>query len=280
MRKRKTVPLTRVNNCNIYYEQHGSGPDLVFVHGETHSAAMFDDQLRHFSKRFRCLAYDRRGHRRSELTPYGYSLWNQTNDLVALIETLQIQRAVIVAVAMSTPIAMTYALEHQATMRGLALASWYELDGYPLLERRRQTHTMSFGDLHLLMLKKLDALGLDGLQRYMEEEYQRLFPIFPINAAVRKKLIEIFTSHPRGHYIESGEYYTSLPNLVPAVSQMRCPILGICGEDDPSPDQPELLRHLPNFREAWIPGARRFTMMEAPEQFNAILEVFLDELPA
>src|SRR5580692_711060 len=113
------MPVTRLNNCDIYYEQHGSGLDLVFVHGETHSAALFDEQIRHFSKRYRCLVYDRRGHRRSELTPYGYSLWNQTNDLIGLIETLQVQRPVIIAVAMSTPIAVTCALERPADVRGL-----------------------------------------------------------------------------------------------------------------------------------------------------------------
>lgn len=273
------MTLVHTNNCDIYYEQHGRGPDLVFVHGETHSAALFDEQVAYFSKRFRCLTYDRRGHRHSELTPYGYSLWNQTNDLVALIDALQIQRAVIVAVAMSTPIAVTYALEHPAIVRGLVLASWYELDGYPLLERRRRTHTMSFGDLHLLMLDKLNSLGPDGLKRYMEQEYEKLFPIFPKDAVVRQKLVDIFASHQPGHYVESGEYYTSLPNLVPAVSRIRCPILGICGGDDPSPDRPELLRDIPNFEEVWIADARRFTMMEAPDQFNAALEAFLGKLP-
>ena len=149
------MSITRINNCDIYYEQHGRGPDLVFVHGETHSAALFDEQVRHFSQRYRCLVYDRRGHRHSELTPYGYSLWNQTNDLVGLMGTLKIEKAVIVAVAMSTPIAVTYTLENPSMVRALVLASWYELDGYPLLEQRRQKHTISFGDLHLLMFEKL-----------------------------------------------------------------------------------------------------------------------------
>jgi pimeloyl-ACP methyl ester carboxylesterase len=196
-----------------------------------------------------------------------------------LIETLQIQRPVIIAVAMSTPVAVTYALEQPTAVRGLVLASWYELDGYPLLERRRQTHTMSFGDLHLLMLKKLNELGRDGLRSYMDQEYERLFPIFPREKVVRSKLIDIFASHQPGHYVESGEYYTSLPYLVPAVSRISCPILGICGRDDPSPDRPELLHAVPNFKQVWITGARRFTMMEAPAEFNAALEAFLGDLP-
>jgi 3-oxoadipate enol-lactonase len=139
-----------------------------------------------------------------------------------------------------------------------------------------QTHTMSFGDLHLLMLEKLNSLGLSGLKCYMEQEYEKIFPIFPKDPVVRRKLIDIFASHQPGHYAESGEYYTSLPNLVPAVSRIRCPILGICGGDDPSPDRPELLSNISTFKG----GVDCFTMMEAPDWFNAILEAFLAELPA
>jgi pimeloyl-ACP methyl ester carboxylesterase len=61
---------------------------------------------------------------------------------------------------------------------------------------------------------------------------------------------------------------------------VRCPILGICGDEDPSPDNPALLARLPNFRQAWIKGARRFTMMEQPQAFNRELDAFLGALDA
>jgi pimeloyl-ACP methyl ester carboxylesterase len=85
----------------------------------------------------------------------------------------------------------------------------------------------------------------------------------------------MFSAHPPGHYLTSAEYYSSLPNLLPHMPLIRCPILGICGTDDPSPDEPQLLSHLPNFRQEWIEGARRFPMIEDPAAFNATLERFL-----
>lgn len=272
------MPSARVNQCQIQYVQQGNGPDLVFIHGETHGVELFDDQIPHFSQHFRCLAYDRRGHGESETTPYGYSLWNQTNDLAALLDHLEIRQAVLVAVAMSTPLAVTYALHHPERVRGLVLASWYELDGYPLLEQRRQKHAMSFGDLHLMMRDKLQTVGRQGLEDYLEREYETVLPIFPHDAAVRRKLVRLFAKHSPGHYVASGEYYTSLPYLVPEVSRLSCPILGVCGDQDPSPDRPELLQHLPNFKETWIAGARRFTMMEFPAAFNQALDEFLSGL--
>lgn len=273
------MPTARVNNCDIYYEAQGAGPCVVFIPGETHGIEMFEHQLRFFAQRFQCISYYRRGHGKSECPPYGYSLWNQTQDLIALLDHLEIGRAAIVAVAMSTTIAANYTLLRPQRVRALVLASWYELDGYPLLEERRKKHRVSFAELHLMMGRMLEAEGRDALARYLDENYEQVLPIFPRDGAVRAKLARMFASHPREHYVQSAEFYTSIPNLIRDMGRIGCPILGICGDEDPSPDQPERLVHLPNFRQAWIKGARRFALMEQPDAFNREIAAFLDELP-
>jgi pimeloyl-ACP methyl ester carboxylesterase len=88
----------------------------------------------------------------------------------------------------------------------------------------------------------------------------------------------MFADHPAGRYVHAAEYYTSLPNLVAELPRVTCPILGICGLDDPSPDRPELVSGMRNFHQEWIPGARRFTLMEEPARFNGFLFDFLDAL--
>src|SRR5262245_19872660 len=98
------MPIARVNNCDFHFEITGRGPDVIFIHGEDHSLELFEHQISFFSQRYRCIAYDRRGHGRSELTPYGYSLHNQTLDFASLLDHLQIRQPIIVAVAMATPI--------------------------------------------------------------------------------------------------------------------------------------------------------------------------------
>lgn len=45
-------------------------------------------------------------------------------------------------------------------------------------------------------------------------------------------------------------------------------------------DRPELLAHLPNFRQEWVQECRRFSMMERPAAFNAVLRAFLTGLAA
>ena len=270
------MPIAQVNGCDFYYETAGGGPPLVFVHGETHGTALFERQMPHFSQTYRCLTYDRRGHSKSAVPLYGYSLWNQTHDLKCLLDHAGIDRTIIVAVAMSTTIGATFTLEYPERVRALVLCSWYELDGFPLLEERRRAHRMSFANVHLKMREILLEHGRDGLEDYLERNFLTFLPIFPPDKPeVRRKLVTLFASHAAEHYVQSAEFYTSMPNLRAQMHRVTCPVLGICGTDDPSPDRPELLADVPNFRQEWIKGARRFTMMEYPDQFNAVLERFL-----
>ena len=104
------MPHASANNCNFYYELAGAGPPLIFIHGETHGTVLFEDQMPYFSSRYRCLTYDRRGHGKSGVPLYGYSLWNQTHDLKCLLDFFGFDRVIIVAVAMSTTIGANFTL--------------------------------------------------------------------------------------------------------------------------------------------------------------------------
>jgi pimeloyl-ACP methyl ester carboxylesterase len=275
------MPVAKVNGCGIYYETTGSGPDVVFVHGEDHGIEMFRDQVPYFAPNYRCTTYYRRGHGKSESAPYGYSVWNQSQDLAGLIDHLDIRRCTFVAVGMGNPVVVTFAITNPDRVNGIAMAAWYELDGYPLLEQRRtQSHKLSFAALHLQMHEIQTAEGNEGLRRFIEQNVDVYFPIFPLEAEGRKRMVEMVSSHPAGHFLQAVEHYASLPNLVPELGRIEAPLLGICGSDDPSPDRPELLAHLPNFRQAWIEGARRFTLMERPDDFNQLVRGFLDQTSA
>jgi pimeloyl-ACP methyl ester carboxylesterase len=273
------MPYIRANNCDLYVENTGQGRPIVFLHGQTHNIDLFPDQITEFSRDYRCVAYERRGHGRSQVAPYGYSVWNQAHDLKGLLDELGLDRVVLVAVAMSTTIAVTFANEFSDRIAGLVLCSWYELDGYPRLEDRRKKHLLSFADLHMKMLDIMQKDGRQGLERYLQENYETLLPIFPADKPdVTRKLVEIFACHPPSHYWQTGEFYTSIPHLIPKLREVKCPVLGICGDQDPSPDQPENLGDMPNFSQSWIKDARRFTMMECPREFNDVLREFLDRI--
>ena len=130
------MPIINANGCNFYYEQHGQGPDMVFIHGEIHGLEYWEHQLAEFSTDHRCFAYSRRGHAKTGWTDYGFSLVNQTRDLEHLIERLGIERPIIVALAFGTTIAANYAIRNPDKVRGLVLGAWSEMhDAFQYFER-------------------------------------------------------------------------------------------------------------------------------------------------
>jgi pimeloyl-ACP methyl ester carboxylesterase len=196
--------------------------------------------------------------------------------LIGLLDHLRVGPAAIVAVAMATPIATNFALGDPGRVKGLALASWYELDGYPLMElRRRDKHPTTFGKFHMMEFEVMRDRGPDGLVELFRSKGDALLPILPTEPVVRERVMRMIASHAPEHFIKAAEFYTSMPNLAARLKEISCPILGICGSDDPSPDNPAPLAEAKNFQQAWIPGARRFSMLESPTAFNEVLDRFL-----
>ena len=76
------------NGTTLYAEQTATGPPMVFVHGMCGDARVWADQVTRLSGRFRCVAYDRRGHTRSPRTDAVETVGLHADDLAGLIESL------------------------------------------------------------------------------------------------------------------------------------------------------------------------------------------------
>jgi non-heme chloroperoxidase len=87
--------VTTRDGTKIYYKDWGSGPPVVFSHGWPLSSDAFEDQMFFLASRgFRCIAHDRRGHGRSSQPWQGNDLDTYADDLAALVQTLDLQRAI------------------------------------------------------------------------------------------------------------------------------------------------------------------------------------------
>ena len=54
--------LTTDDNVELYYEEVGSGTPIVFVHEFAGDYRSWEPQMRYFSRRYRCIAYNARGY--------------------------------------------------------------------------------------------------------------------------------------------------------------------------------------------------------------------------
>jgi pimeloyl-ACP methyl ester carboxylesterase len=106
--------FTTSDNCKIYYEEHGTGEHLIFVHGWTANAAFFTAQIEYFSKKYHVIAYDARGHERSdrgEITERNMNLSRLAKDLHELIEGLGLEKVNLVGWSMGTSTLLAYVRE-------------------------------------------------------------------------------------------------------------------------------------------------------------------------
>jgi len=80
------VSIARVNGVSLYYELSGDGEPLVLVHGSWGDHHNWDPVIGALAESFQVLAYDRRGHSRSERPAGQGSVLEDADDLAALIE--------------------------------------------------------------------------------------------------------------------------------------------------------------------------------------------------
>jgi pimeloyl-ACP methyl ester carboxylesterase len=71
----------------VYAAGPPGAPTIVFLHGFTQDVTSWHYQWKHFSRRYRCLVYDQRGHGRSGPSPSGdYSLEALAQDLKRVLD--------------------------------------------------------------------------------------------------------------------------------------------------------------------------------------------------
>jgi len=89
--------ITTSDGTQIFYKDWGSGRPVVFSHGWPLNADAWDDQAMLVADHgHRAIAHDRRGHGRSSQPWGGHDLDTYADDLAQLIETLDLQEAVLV----------------------------------------------------------------------------------------------------------------------------------------------------------------------------------------
>ena len=116
------MPQIRVNNVDLFYEESGAGSKvMLFSHGYLMDHTMYNAQIEEFKEQFRCIAYDQRGHGRSEAITGSYDLDALVNDAIALIEALEIGPVHFVGMSTGGFVGLRLALHRPELLKSLIL---------------------------------------------------------------------------------------------------------------------------------------------------------------
>jgi len=116
------LPTIKANGVNLYYELTGErGDPMVLIHGSWGDHANWQTVVPGLSKTFRVLAYDRRGHSKSEKVNTQGTLDEDAEDASALISSLGLGRAHVVGNSGGATIALKLAGRHPAIFRSMTI---------------------------------------------------------------------------------------------------------------------------------------------------------------
>lgn len=101
------------DGVQLFYQEWGTGNPVVFVSGWSLSSRMWDYQRIFLADNgLRCIAYDRRGHGRSDDPGKGYNFNTLADDLASLIEHLNLGNVTLVCHSMGGGEVIRYLSRH------------------------------------------------------------------------------------------------------------------------------------------------------------------------
>lgn len=219
------MPFFDHDGIHFHYRESGSGVPFVFQHG---LGADLNQTFNLFKPPagIRLLTFECRGH--GETRPLGaeekISVETFTQDLLAFLDHLRIERAVIGGISMGAAIAVRFVLEYPERVLGLVLSrpAW--------LDESRADNLNVFATL-AAFIRKFGAT--EGARRYEQTDaYQEILKLSPDNA---NSLLSQF-AHPRAE--ETVAKLERIPNYVPQYSRadwrrIRVPTLVLVNRQDP-----------------------------------------------
>lgn len=266
------MPILDVNGTRLYYEDTGGpGEPVVFSHGLLFSVRMFDAQVAALRGRYRCIAYDHRGQGRSDV-PAMDSIDMETvyEDAVALIERLGLAPCHFVGLSMGGFVGMRIAARRPELLRSLVL-----------LETSGDAEPAQTASRYKLLNFIARWIGLRPVApNVMRIMFGRTFLEDPARAALRNEWRQQLVSNRREIWravngvIRRQGVHEELPRVC-------APTLVVVGEEDVAtvPAKAERLHAaIRGSRLVRVPRAGHTSTVEEPEQVNAALTAFLDEV--
>jgi pimeloyl-ACP methyl ester carboxylesterase len=231
------------------------GLPVVFVHSLAGNSSHWAAQLEHLRPSRRVVALDLRGHGRSEPAKNGdYSIAGMAGDIEAVVDTLKLDRFVLVGHSLGGGVALTYTGAHPERVAALLLVD-------PIGDGKQ----ISGADTKPLLA------GLDSNYDTTIREYWT--GIAGPDSAVRERLLADLRATPRKTVVPAFRAALQF-DPDPSLARYRGQILSIV---TPYNDQPFSLHRLgQGFPHRVVPGTGHWIQLEKPEDMNRMLDEFIE----
>ncbi|HLF79667.1 MAG TPA: alpha/beta hydrolase [Dehalococcoidia bacterium] len=254
------MPKAEVNGISMYYESHGppDRPAIVFAHGAGGNHLSWWQQVPYFSKSYRCITIDHRGFGSSLDVSNGPGQASFAEDLRALLDTLGIDRAVLVAQSMGGRTCMGFAAAYPQRVLGLVMCDTIGAMNDASLEEARARANAG---------RPRATLDTGAYNPKLRQERPGMAFLYDQIRA---------TNPPRSPDQPAPE--EKFVATTEKLAKFTMPALFIAGSDD-ALVAPQVIKHastlIPGARYVEVPGCGHSVYFEDAPAFNRILEEFL-----
>jgi pimeloyl-ACP methyl ester carboxylesterase len=263
----------------LSYEETGMGRPVIFVHEFAGDLRSWEPQMRHFGRRYRCIAFNARGYPPSDVpeSPSSYSQTLAADDIKAVLDHLGIEQAHIVGLSMGAFAVLHLGFRHPHRALSLCIAGC----GYgaePTQRARFRAEAAATAELiksaNMPAFAKKYAYGPTRVQFENKDprgfaEFQRLLAE---HSALGSSNTQLGVQRER----------PSLYDLVEDMKRLTVPTLVLFGDEDWPCLLPGVLmkQNIPSSALSVMPNCGHTINIEAPDEFNRILGEFLAQVDA
>jgi len=268
------MPYADSKGVQLYYEEAGKGFPIVFVHEFAGDLRSWEGQMRYFSRRYRCIAFNARGYLPSDV-PAAVSQYSQaiaTDDIANVMRSLGVRKAHIIGCSMGGYATLHFGLRYAGMARSLTvIGAGYGSDPDKRAQFLRDTE---------IMARRFDQLGTP--------EAITTYQIGPARVQLQnkdprgfKELCEAFADHsPLGSANTLRGVQARRPtiyNLARGLARMSVPTHIISGDEDTQCLEPGVFikRTCPAARLTVVAATGHAVNIEEPDLFNRITDEFL-----
>lgn len=260
------MPLVKVGDVEIYHEIHGEGPDLLLVAGLGGRHEFWANQIDFLAQHFRVIVHDHRGVGKSTRDKVVLGAEHMADDLIALMEALNIEKAHLVGHSTGGAIGQHIALKAPEKIDKLVLSgSWAGPDEYftQLFAARREV-LINCGPAAYLTMGTFLAVPAWQLQEQIKSSRTFLedrINAFPGLEVELSRLAAVCAHDLRSH-----------------VHKISHTTLAVGAKDDqitPINFTKELAEKIPNAELHELKYGGHFSPMVVPDEYNQVVLEFL-----
>jgi pimeloyl-ACP methyl ester carboxylesterase len=267
------MPRVRASDSvELYYEETGAGTPVVFVHELGGDHRSFEPQIRHFSRAFRCIAYNARGYPPSDVPsdPDRYSQDRAVEDIKDVLDGLGLAQAHLVGVSMGGSAVLHFGLRYPDRATSLVVAGAGSGAASGRLKQFREESEK--------MAEIVEQQGMQAAAKVIAEGSTRIQHQIKDPRGWNEFLL-VLAGHSaegtamtlRGVQKQRGSLYEEA-----RLKHLRVPTLVIVGDEDESCLDPSLFmkRTIPASGLVVLPKTGHNLNLEEPALFNAACQDF------